>query len=410
MAEFKLSDEQEKVIELLDTHNVLVDSVAGSGKTTTILHVALKYPESPILLITYNKKLKFETRQRVEEMGIKNVEVHSYHSFCVKYYLRTCFTDSGIIKITTTGVKKLKKFNYKYIILDESQDMTPLYYSLICKIYDDNSCDDVKMCILGDKKQSIYAFNKADERFIVFAKLIFNFNKVEWESVKLSTSFRITKPMAQFVNEVMLNENNLNSIKDGGKVRYLICNSFCTKYGGKVYDEVKMYITKGYKHEDIFILAPSVRGAKSPVRTLANFLSTKGIPVHVPNNDEEKLDEDILKNKIAFSTFHQVKGLERKIVIVFGFDETYFQYYKKDADPDLCPNELYVATTRAKEHLTLIHNKNNGFMPFLNLEKLPYIADIQGYIKQIPTETNIGNSARSTEVTEKMLLNFYLVK
>ena len=142
--ELTLSSEQKQVVTELEHNNVLVDSVAGSGKTTTILHIAKKYPQFNFLLLTYNKKLKFETRQRVEAAGLDNVETHSYHSFCVKYYLRTCFTDSGIIKIIDDcETIPLKKFAYNYMILDESQDLTPLYFNLVCKIYYNNT---IKNC------------------------------------------------------------------------------------------------------------------------------------------------------------------------------------------------------------------------------------------------------------------------
>jgi hypothetical protein len=59
--------------------SVVVDAVAGSGKTTTVLHIAAASPGKRILLLTYNARLKTETRRRAA--GLKNLEVHSYHSF-----------------------------------------------------------------------------------------------------------------------------------------------------------------------------------------------------------------------------------------------------------------------------------------------------------------------------------------
>ena len=44
-----LSEEQELIIE--SKSNIVVDAVAGSGKTTTILHMGLKYPNSNIIQI-----------------------------------------------------------------------------------------------------------------------------------------------------------------------------------------------------------------------------------------------------------------------------------------------------------------------------------------------------------------------
>jgi hypothetical protein len=42
------------------------------------------------------------------------------------------------------------------------------------------------------------------------------------------------------------------------------------------------------------------------------------------------------------------------MVIVFGFDQSYFEYYNRDADPSKCPSTLYVAATRATETLIVI--------------------------------------------------------
>ena len=46
-----------------------------------------------------------------------------------------------------------------------------------------------------------------------------------------------------------------------------------------------------------------------------------------------------------------ILGLERKVVLVLAFDNKYFEFYNKDADPKRLPNELYVALSRAKEKL-----------------------------------------------------------
>jgi len=161
--------------------------------------------------------------------------------------------------------------------------------------------------------------------------------------------------------------------KDGNKVRYIMTDTF--KFERPVM-EIFHYLNECI-YDDIFIIAPSVKKGKndSPVRVLANALTKCNIPIHVPTDDDERLDEDIIKNKVVFSTFHQVKGLERKNVIVYGFDESYFQIFNKDADPNVCPNELYVAITRGSENLTIFHNTQKNYVPFLNeelLEKYTY--------------------------------------
>ena len=127
--------EQYNIVNKLENNNVIVNSVAGSGKTTTNLFIAKKYNNSKILLLTYNSKLKLETRERIAKNNLTNIEVHSYHSFCVKYYDRHCFDDKVLKKILKKQLKPLQQFNYDILILDESQDITSLYYKLIHKIY-----------------------------------------------------------------------------------------------------------------------------------------------------------------------------------------------------------------------------------------------------------------------------------
>lgn len=97
---------------------------------------------------------------------------------------------------------------------------------------------------------------------------------------------------------------------------------------------------------------------------IKNFASH--INIFVPSSEQERLDEDVLRGKLVFSSFHQAKGLERKAVLVVGFDAGYFKFYNKDRDPYQCANELYVAATRAKERITLFHFNRNEFLGFMS--------------------------------------------
>jgi hypothetical protein len=370
----QMSKEQERVIDALrHQHNVVIDSVAGSGKTTCNLHIATHFSDKNILLLTYNSKLKLETREKVAHLDIPNLETHSYHSFCVKYYDRECYTDSEIRILLQRGATFMNPFSYDFIILDEAQDISFLYFELICKIFRDNGCartNPVQICILGDEKQSIFDFNGADQRFITFSSKIYTFNDLPWTECKLNRSFRITDRMADFINHCLLRETRMISLKSSQyKPRYIVCDSY--NQVRLLFDEVKEYLDMGYLPDDIFILAPSLRQSASPVCMLENIIKRElNVPIYVPTGDDIKLDEEILKHKLVFSSFHQSKGLERKVVLVFGFDNSYFKFYKKNTKMAVCPNEIYVATTRAKEHLVLIHERKYDYFPFLDREKL----------------------------------------
>jgi hypothetical protein len=406
-----ISNEQNNVLIELENNNVIVDSVAGSGKTTTVLHITKKFNNLKILLLTYNAKLKIETRQKADNLKLKNLEVHSYHSFCVKYYDNQCFTDSKILDLLKyNNNQNDKKFKFDLIILDEAQDITPTYFELICKIYKDNN-ETIKFCLLGDRYQSIYDFNNADERFIVFAEQLFCFNKFFWSNCKLTESYRISFEMSDFINNCMLNYSRIKANKIlNYKPRYIICDTF-GHTDNLPFDEIKYYL-KNYLPEDIFVIAPSIKTKGdnlSPIRTLENKIKNelKDIPIYIPSSDEEKINEDVLKNKLCFSTFHQTKGLERKVVIVYGFDNSYFKYYKKNHNPLKCPNELYVACTRGIEHLTIFHHYEHNYLPFINKNNLSKYTNLichkKLYIKNI--ELNKNNSTSVTDLIKHLPQN-----
>jgi hypothetical protein len=186
--------------------------------------------------------------------------------------------------------------------------------------------------------------------------------------------------MSEFINKCLLKEDRIISHKiSHNKPQYIICNTFDNTTNNSAFIQVKTFLSLGYKPTDIFILAPSIKSEIAPVRKLENLIKQNiiDIPVYVPSSDDEKIDSDVLKNKLVFSTFHQAKGLERKIVIVYNFDDSYFEFFSKDKNPLLCPNEYYVATTRSSEHLILIHHYNNGYFQFVNIDNLKTYCNIQ---------------------------------
>ncbi len=378
------SEEQINISNALATSNIIVDAVAGSGKTTTVLHLARTYLYESILLLTYNKKLRLETKARVNALGLTNVDVHNYHSWAVKYYDHSAHTDTALKKHMVKPSKH--PYSYSVIIIDEAQDMTPLYYKLVCKVLKEN-LSSPKIVVLGDKYQSIYDFNKADSRFIVHADKLFSFaNTYPWTRLKLGQTFRVPDKITNFLNTCVLRSDRLTPFR---KSEYKPTYLYCDAYGSRAYTEIKSLLAEGYAFSDIFVLAPSVRSDKSPIKVLANALSHSGIPIYVPVSDDEKLDEQVMDGKIVFSSFHQVKGLERKVILVYSFDNGYFMYFNKTDSPYKCSNTLYVATTRSLERLVLIHHYESKPLQFIPLDKLAQTATIET-LSQARTKKSLG--------------------
>ena len=67
------SSEQQQVLDNITQYNIIVDSVAGSGKTTTNLHIASVYKNKSILLLrpdlmkewNWEKNIKKETMHKM---------------------------------------------------------------------------------------------------------------------------------------------------------------------------------------------------------------------------------------------------------------------------------------------------------------------------------------------------------
>jgi hypothetical protein len=357
-----LSNEQIDIINTIKQNkNVICDAVAGSGKTTTVLELAKALPEKSILQITYNSMLRHEVKDKAK--NIKNLKIHSYHSLYVNYYNNDAHTDNiinNIIDKNNPPIKELPKFDI--VVIDEVQDMTILFFSAIQKFVNDLQ-KNVQYLILGDKNQAVYDFKGADNRFLTLAKELYPNSVV----LPLSQSFRVTRPVANFVNHVLLGEYRIKSLKKGSNVNYLICNTF------KIYKyliiKIKEFFNAGYKPDDIFVLCPSFKSKKlNPVKLLENELTKSNILCHI--SSDKKLDDTIIKNKVVFTTFHQSKGRERKIVIVYNFDSSYFDFFNKTAPKNKCPASIYVAITRASEHLFLLEDINYYPLPFLKCNYL----------------------------------------
>jgi AAA domain len=423
--EHPMSPEQQLVCDhICNGENVVVDACAGSGKSTTILGIAKSLPKRRFLQITYNAMLRKEFKEKVAEHGLTNLEVHTYHSLAVKYFSNEANTDTGIRHIlhpncyehqrcspqlvVVGGYKERKPPDpvsgtqctlredvtlplFDVVVVDEAQDMTFLYYrfvqfvlDIICAVPLDSDGHKkrgrhhkVQLLVLGDYMQGIYEFKGADIRFLTLAHEIWSrcphLKTPVFQRCTLKTSYRITRPMASFVNYAMLGctgeaDARLLSCRDGAPVVYIRHSRHNMKH--IVVNQIVRLLDGGDLPSDIFILGPSVKGGNSMIRKIENMLVQRGIPCHVPMMENEKIDDRVIDGKIVFSTFHTVKGRQRKYVFVVGFDQSYFNYYAKNVPEDVCPNTLYVGCTRAT-HMMMLLECNDGVtdrpLPFLTM-------------------------------------------
>jgi hypothetical protein len=359
-----VSDEQQNIITNVENgKNVQVDACAGSGKSTTILSTAKALPDKSFLLITYNKSLRKEIQEKVNELQLKNITVHTYHSLAVSVYNADAHVDKVMrLLISNNDPLKVVQKGYDIVVLDEVQDMTFLYYRLIIKFITDVGSP-IQLMVLGDYMQGLYEFKGADIRFLKLATEIWHsfglLRTKEFVKCQLKTSYRITNQMADFVNETMLSEKRLYACREGEPVCYIRRRIHELQW--IVVNTIQDLISNhDVKPSDIFVLGASVKGSNSNIKKIENSLVEAGIPCHVPMmENSDNIDEEVIKGKVVFSTFHTSKGRQRPYVFVVGFDHSYFTINARTMDPTKCPNTLYVATTRASKQLYLL--ETSGF-------------------------------------------------
>jgi superfamily I DNA/RNA helicase len=90
MAQFVPSPQQQAVFDFATNGkgSGIVEAVAGSGKTTTLLHM-LELLQGSVAFCAYNKKIADEIKDRMATMGIgRNVSAGTFHSFGYKAMLK----------------------------------------------------------------------------------------------------------------------------------------------------------------------------------------------------------------------------------------------------------------------------------------------------------------------------------
>jgi hypothetical protein len=414
------SDEQQTIIDhLKQNKNVVVDAVAGSGKSTTILFLAEQMKDKQILQITYNSALRLEVKHKLKECNCENVKVHTFHSLAVRHYMPTAHTDTELRNIMRNETEPLTALPfYDIVVLDEVQDMTKLYCVFVQKFIRDmlnTNEGEIQLLILGDYMQGLYEFKGSDVRYLTFAEKIWRkfprLKTQEFVSCSLKMSYRLTNPMASFVNEVMLGENRLLACREGTQVVY-IRDSKYTLYG-VILKIITDLLNAGNRPDDFFFLGPSM---KSTIRKLENALVEREIPCFVPGFDKEKIDDRVINGKIVFSSFHSVKGRQRKFVFVTGFDDSYFEIFGKDLEKNKCPNTLYVGCTRATEKMFIIEtdgHPDNRPLHFLKMnhpqmKRQPYI-EFKGSMQMVQCQGNGRPLTTQEEAAKKNNIKLHYI-
>ena len=192
-----LSTSQKLVVADNDDQNRLVLAGPGSGKTRVIVHrIAYllrvrRVPASSIIALTFNRHAANEIRKRLLTLvgaDAYGVSVMTYHGMAMRLtgtrFERGEMVDEAKLKqVIDRAVTLLESGGqvegeddlceqllrgYRYIMVDEYQDIDEMQYRLVSALSGRNAEEDGRLCILavGDDDQNIYDFRDTNNRYI----------------------------------------------------------------------------------------------------------------------------------------------------------------------------------------------------------------------------------------------------
>ena len=252
---------------------------------------------------------------------------------------------------------KYPELNYKYIIVDEYQDITFQRFLFIKRLVE---YFNAKLISVGDDWQAIYAFAGSRlELFNKFSELFINSK----DDMFLSTTYRYGQELADITSKFIL-ENEEQSKKSIKAIKHLEHPiEICEYTELDEFEEINKIVHKLYQenpNNKILILA---RTNDCLNKLGKSQFFTKGI-------NDVLICNDLPDARIEALTMHRSKGLTSDQVIVFGLREKLFpskgrlshwifEYFKLDTITEKIPfaeerRLFYVALTRTRNKVYLV--------------------------------------------------------
>lgn len=274
----------------------------------------------------------------------------------------SCFA----LKQARQNIKK----KYTHIIIDESQDLTKIQLEFLTRLY--NKKDYSSLMFICDTAQTIYS-----QSWLVKGRTYSSIGfDMTGKSQSLSKNYRTTTQVAQAAYSLI--ENDPGFFEDENFVKpslidrqgeYPVYRCFYSsdaelEWIGKT---IRNKLKKEYRYQDIVLIART----KNQLQEAFERLSSMDIPVEMMGKDIN-FEKDVVK----LLTMHSVKGLEFKVVFIFGLNRDVIpiqSYADEDqALQDITEKKLlYVGMTRANDLLYLSSNGvESRFIAEINPEYL----------------------------------------
>jgi hypothetical protein len=366
--------QQEQLARSLGDGHRIIHGVAGSGKTMILGYRCVQLAQAvsrPILVLCFNKTLAARLHQLIGERGLGDkVQVYNFHSWCYAqmqaYHLKKPSGSGMFEKFATVvmdGVEKglVPRGQYGAILIDEGHDFSPDWYRLITQMVDPNTNS---LLVLYDDTQNIYG--KADRR------------RFSWKSVGidavghttiLKLNYRNTFEILSVAKAFIDSHIAADSAGDDGQP------VIAPESAGRRGPTPELIRTNGL-HDEAKIIAARIRDEAAKGRSLSDMavvvrrdndalflhraLVGVGIEVRIAHNSgKATLFQGGPSVKVV--SMHSSKGLEFPLVFIPRVG----QMPTDGEDEQLEARLLYVAITRATEHVLALHDEDSGHSALL---------------------------------------------
>lgn len=369
----ELTNEQKNIINNFDKSKI-INACAGSAKTSTIIFtvnemIKNNIDPSSIFITSFTNSATKAIKEKLKTFGIKRCNVHTLDSvadsLCRRFYLDVDPLDfDGKIKKVLEIEKSINfKFPFKYIFIDEAQDISNLRWDFIKILIDTDSI----VTIVGDTRQCLYIEDS------YFDKLFINpvLKNLNLEVFFLSECFRNHQNIVNLSNDISkVNHKDIHrdiTTKKNIKLDKIPIYAFSSE--DEEYDYVCNKILElkekyNLLFSDFCVMFPSSNTDKNgELPKIYLPMINKCIPF---NNNYKDIDHT--KNIVTVTTFHSCKGHEFKYVFILGIAKKVFPFDKVSNKIGL--NTFYVALTRASEDVFLsFHSDRTVKKPCIYIEQ-----------------------------------------
>ena len=327
---------------------------------------------------SFNKRIEFIKEHDISKEELKYDYEDTKNKFISKlfldyldfyndYFQRKIYID--YFDMINEAMPLIEKVNYKYIFVDEYQDISQTRYNLLKKVKD---ISNAKLVVVGDDWQSIYSFAGSDVKFFKEFKEYFNHRKRVCLDETYRSSNELTQVAKSFIDSDELFSKELFSKKHLDyplELRYYTGKNDTEKLNNEyalIY-EILRELSQDNNTKEVMVLCRY----EKPLINLKKKL--------------DDVDIDKLGIKLIYNTIHGAKGLDAQNVIIMDINKGHKfpwtnGFPNKRLNDGILPSEyffntskdkyseekrlFYVALTRSKNKVYLCADKENrsGFI------------------------------------------------